>query len=142
MFSSVLFLLGSGSWFWLISLVAVVRLLYLRYHDSLHKYNGPFLASFTNLWRVYHSYSNRYGKPLINLHEKYGSVVRLGPNVLSFGQPQAIKDIYGPGKNFGKVSSMFHREMYQGVPHIDALRLLIVQILYCRSRCQQRGNGL
>ena len=142
MISSVLFLPGYQSWFWLISLVAVVRLLYLRYHDSLHNYNGPFLASFTNLWRVYHSYSNRYGKPLINIHEKYGSVVRLGPNVLSFGQPQAIRDIYGPGKNFGKVNSMFHREIYQGVPYADALCSLIVQILHCRSRRQQGGNGL
>jgi hypothetical protein len=41
---------------------------------------------------------------MVHMHEKYGDVVRMGPNVLSFGQPQAIKDIYGPGKQFKKVS--------------------------------------
>ena len=42
---------------------------------------------------------------MIHMHEKYGDVVRIGPNVLSFRQPQAIKDIYGPGKQFKKVYS-------------------------------------
>jgi len=33
--------------------------------------------------------------PMIGLHEKYGSVVRLGPSCLSFDDPQARRDIYG-----------------------------------------------
>lgn len=141
MYSLALFLPGLGSWFWLISLIAIVRLLCFRYHHSLHKYNGPYLASYTNLWRLYNAYRNRYEEPLVKIHEKYGPIVRLGPNVLSFGQPQAIRDIYGPGKNFIKVSAMFYREIFQGVPHVDALSLLIVRILSCRSRHQQRRNG-
>lgn len=40
---------------------------------------------------------------MIHLHNKYGDVVRVGPNVLSFAQPKAIKDIYGPGKVWEKV---------------------------------------
>ncbi|KAL8709010.1 MAG: hypothetical protein Q9220_006219 [cf. Caloplaca sp. 1 TL-2023] len=32
--------------------------------------------------------------PIAQLHEKYGEVVRIGPNVLSFSNPSAIKDIY------------------------------------------------
>lgn len=42
---------------------------------------------------------------MIHMHEKYGDIVRMGPNVLSFSQPQAIRDIYGPGKQFKKVST-------------------------------------
>ncbi|MCJ1386172.1 hypothetical protein MMC17_009298 [Xylographa soralifera] len=40
--------------------------------------------------------------PMIDLHEKYGDIVRMGPNVLSFGKPEAIKDIYGVGKAWNK----------------------------------------
>ncbi|CAN9263183.1 unnamed protein product [Alternaria alternata] len=36
------------------------------------------------------------------LHAKYGDVVRVGPNVLSFGKPSAIQDIYGLNKGFTK----------------------------------------
>lgn len=42
---------------------------------------------------------------MLYIHEKYGDVVRTAPNVLSFRQPQAIKDIYGAGKHYKKVSS-------------------------------------
>lgn len=41
----------------------------------------------------------------IKLHEKYGDVVRLGPNTLSFSNPAALKAIYGLNKGFIKVRS-------------------------------------
>lgn len=73
---------------------------------GLHKIsNGPFLASLTNLWRLYDAYWHKSQPPLLHLHRKYGDIVRLGPNVLSFSDPQAIKDIYeGFGKTFRKVN--------------------------------------
>src|SRR5271163_710871 len=42
-----------------------------------------------------------YGQPLIGhltsiFIRKYGHIVRLSPNKLSFAQPAAIRDIYGP----------------------------------------------
>ena len=46
---------------------------------------------------------------MVDMHEKYGDVVRMAPNVLSFRQPQAIKDIYGAGKHYKKVSSSVSR---------------------------------
>jgi hypothetical protein len=39
----------------------------------------------------------------MGLHKKHGEIVRLGPKMLSFSSPDAVKDIYGPGKNFVKV---------------------------------------
>lgn len=136
MLSSGLVLPGFGSWFWLISIIAAVRLLYSRYHHSLYKHNGPFLASFTNLWKLCHAYRNRFGEPMIKVHEKYGSVVRTGPNTLSFGHPQAIRDIYGPGKNFVKVSAMFHSK-FQACRKLTLCFLLLVRILFCPKSCQQ-----
>ena len=49
-------------------------------------------------------YLNNDKKPGIDWHEKYGDVVRMGPNVLYYKSPNAIKEIYGPGTNFVKVS--------------------------------------
>lgn len=90
---------------WILCLVALAtaRLLFFRYKKGLSKYNGPFLATFTDLWRVSHSYFNMHKPPMVDLHKKYGDIVRVGPNIISFAKPEAIKDIYGPGKAWDKV---------------------------------------
>lgn len=93
--------LGFGS----LLVFVVIRLLAVRYLSGLRKFNGPVLASFTNAWRLNYVYWHRDEPPMIKIHEKYGDIVRIGPNVLSFRQPQAISDIYGPhGRNFTKVT--------------------------------------
>ena len=83
--------------------IAVTRLLYFRYKNGFSKYNGPFLASFTDLWRLLYAYLKEHQAPMLDVHEKYGDVVRLGPNMFSFAKPEAIKDIYGAGKAWDKV---------------------------------------
>lgn len=92
------------AWLCIFTLVLIVRLISLHYYHGLHKYNGPFLASLTDFWRLCHAYRNSNREPMRHVHEKYGDVVRMGPNVLSFRQPEAIRDIYGPRKHFQKVS--------------------------------------
>ncbi|KAK3394933.1 cytochrome P450-like protein [Podospora didyma] len=73
-----------------------------RYHNGLNKYPGPFLASLTDWWRFVDVYRRRPDQTHIALHKKHGSVVRLGPNVLSFSDPEALKTIYGLNKGFIK----------------------------------------
>lgn len=65
---------------------------------------GPFLASLTNFPRMRWSYSGRAHEIHIELHKKYGKLVRLGPNCISVGDALAIPQIYGTGANFPKVS--------------------------------------
>ena len=89
--------------FWVAGALVIVQLVSLRYRYGLTNFDGPFLASFTNFWRMCHAYANNDRPPMVHLHKKYGDIVRVGPNVLSFAQPQAIKDIYGPGKVWMKV---------------------------------------
>ncbi len=74
-----------------------------RYHKGLNKYPGPFLASLTDWWRFVDVYQRRPDRTHIALHKKYGKVVRLGPNTLSFSDPEALKTIYGLNKGFIKV---------------------------------------
>lgn len=85
---------------------AAYTLLQNRYGNGLINYPGPFLASVTNFWRVYHSYVYGRKRPTFaQLHETYGDVIRLGPKTLSFSSPAAIADIYGPKYNMAKARS-------------------------------------
>lgn len=81
------------------------RFLSSRYIYGLRRFNGPFLASFTNAWRFCYNWRNTK-VPYKDLHDRYGDIVRIGPNALSFRDPQAIRDIYGAGKNWDKVSTI------------------------------------
>ena len=87
-----------------LSLCIAAYIVYRRRYSSLAGYPGPFLASITDIWRLFYSIQRRHHEPLIDIHNRYGNVVRLGPNFLSFATPKACSDIYGSGKNFAKVS--------------------------------------
>ncbi|KAI6089631.1 cytochrome P450-like protein [Hypoxylon rubiginosum] len=89
---------------WPIALL-VVAVLYLArnyFNRGLNKYPGPLPAQLTDWFRFYKVWQRRPEQWHIKCHEKYGDVVRLGPNSLSFANPNAIKVIYGLGKGFTK----------------------------------------
>ncbi|KAK4444691.1 hypothetical protein QBC34DRAFT_181791 [Podospora aff. communis PSN243] len=89
-------------WLAVLSALALAWLLRNRYGKGLNKYPGPFLASLTDWWRFLDVYRQRPEQTHIALHKKYGPVVRLGPNALSFSDPDALKTIYGLNKGFIK----------------------------------------
>lgn len=104
------------SWISLALVLTVgIRFLYSRYICGLRRFKGPLLASFTDAWRF--SYNCRHtGIPLRDLHDRFGDIVRIGPNVLSFRDPQAIRDIFGAGKNWSKVRTIHVRLLRQCRP--------------------------
>ncbi|KAE8373926.1 cytochrome P450 [Aspergillus bertholletiae] len=55
---------------------------------------GPFLASVTNLYRMSWVSTTRAHLILQDVHKKYGEVVRIGPNMVSFSNPAAIPTVY------------------------------------------------
>ena len=90
-------------WLGLALLALVIRLASFRYIYGLQKFKGPLLASFTDAWRALRAYRGTLF-PLRPLHERYGDVLRVGPKALSFSSPRAIRDIFGAGKDWEKVS--------------------------------------
>ncbi|KAL2256476.1 hypothetical protein VTK26DRAFT_1607 [Humicola hyalothermophila] len=102
MIADHLFRLLSQHWLALLLTAILARLVRNRYHNGLHKYPGPFLASLTDWWRFFDVYGRRPERSHIALHRKYGPIVRLGPNTLSFSDPEALKTIYGLNKGFIK----------------------------------------
>jgi hypothetical protein len=75
---------------------------YRRYFHPLSKYPGPFLASITRWWMVREIFSGKHEKHIRELHKKYGSIVRIAPNEVSFSDPHAIRTIYSTGGGFTK----------------------------------------
>lgn len=105
-----------------VSLTALVLwLLKNRYHNGLNKYPGPLLASLTDWWRFWDVYGQRPEVTHRALHKKYGDVVRLGPNTLSFSDPRALKSIYGLNKGFIKVWSWYHFSGISSTTSVDSL---------------------
>ncbi|KAK8050182.1 hypothetical protein PG994_011912 [Apiospora phragmitis] len=68
---------------------------FAAYQQShLRQYPGPFLAGWTNGWRVYLAMSGKVSPTMKELHEKYGPVVRTGPNLLDLNIPSLIRTVY------------------------------------------------
>ncbi|OBT38851.1 hypothetical protein VE00_10578 [Pseudogymnoascus sp. WSF 3629] len=70
-------------------------ILYNVYLHPLSKYPGPFWSAATHIPRVRVLLSGQLSYHVLELHEKYGDVVRIGPNELSYNNANAWKDIYG-----------------------------------------------
>lgn len=87
----------------LVAVLAVFHLLWTAFAPGLRSLPGPFLAKFTDAWRLLKVWRGDYEKTTICLHEKYGDVVRVGPNMISIADPAAIESIYGVKTNFPKV---------------------------------------
>lgn len=80
-----------------------VQLLRTRYKRYLSKIPGPYLASVSNLWKVCAVYQDDMPRKNVEAHEKYGPVVRIGPDHVSFASPEALKTIYTSRPSFAKV---------------------------------------
>lgn len=73
------------------------------FNKGLQKYPGPLLASLTDWWKLWVMLGRKHHDRLLEAHRMYGDIVRVGPNVLSFGNPEALSKIYGLNKGFVKV---------------------------------------
>ncbi|KAK3902853.1 cytochrome P450 [Staphylotrichum tortipilum] len=70
--------------------------------SSVPSVPGPFITRFTNLWYAYRIYRGEFEKDNLELHRKYGPIVRYGVDRFSISSPLAAGLIYGPGSKFAK----------------------------------------
>lgn len=85
-------------------IVYVLFTLYQLLTSPLRSVPGPFIARFTDLWYLYHLRRGNFEVVNQDLHKKYGSIVRYGPNRYSFNSLDAGKAIYWHGTSFEKSS--------------------------------------
>ena len=72
--------------------------LYQRFFHPLSRYPGPLWASLTDFYKLRVLCTGCSPALLLQLHAKYGNVVRIGPNELTFNDAAAVADIYKAGR--------------------------------------------
>lgn len=91
----------------------LLTLFYVGGTWALHRdVPGPFLAKFTDYWRLRAVQKRNSHDVYLALHKKYGDLVRIGPNCISICKPDINSTIYGIGK--GYVKSGFY-EVWQNM---------------------------
>src|ERR1700760_1452238 len=83
--------------YWPLILISffIVRALYRKYFHPLRKVPGPFLASTTNLWRLALFLRGRQHHEYVALFQKYGPLVRLGPNTVILNDSAYFAEYFG-----------------------------------------------
>ena len=90
-----------GAWKPLLAVVVALIVIYpastivynLFFHP-LARFPGPKTAAVSNFWYCYWFMGGRQPYDILELHKKYGPVVRTAPNELSFNSPSSWRDIY------------------------------------------------
>lgn len=89
--------------------VAVIsaQLLRNKYGNGINQIPGPLLASFTDYWRLFVVWGRRPEQTHVQLHAKYGDLVRIGPKTVLVADWEATKKIYALNAGYIKVSFSF-----------------------------------
>lgn len=92
--------------FWLIySIISVLRVFST-------KIPGPWYTNVTSFILKYHEFTKHRRLWIHQLHQKYGPVVRLAPNEISFSNLEGMKEIYqsgGSGYNKTEFYNLFQQ---------------------------------
>ncbi|KAG5953282.1 hypothetical protein E4U53_006144 [Claviceps sorghi] len=102
------------------ALMAAVMMIAL-YRITLHplaRIPGPKLAAVSNVWYARKIARGSLAKLGLELHRKYGDIVRVGPNEVWFNTTEAFDQIYRTGKG-GFEKSDFYLATALSRPHVD-----------------------
>lgn len=73
---------------------------YQLFFSPLARIPGPLIYALTGWWLAYEDYKGDRSRTLLKLHSKYGPIVRVGPDEVSFNSTSALRVIYGAGSGF------------------------------------------
>ncbi|KAI0687111.1 high nitrogen upregulated cytochrome P450 monooxygenase 2 [Cerioporus squamosus] len=123
---------------YLSALAALVVLYRISPFHPLWPYPGPFWCRTTKLWHAALATTGRQPQYLQQLHEKYGDIVRIGPNDLSIRDASVVGPLMGSsgvpkGPNF--IGAMLTETNVPMVGIMDTEEHL------CRRRAWNRGLG-
>ena len=99
-----------------IACIVFSSFLYWAYQSFFHplaKVPGPSIARLTSLWQIYHSYIGDEATVVRNLHQKYGKILRIGPNTVDIADGAALAPIYAEKGGFLKTSD-YHNFLIDG----------------------------
>lgn len=116
----VLILIGLAAW---LSYVLCIIIYRLFFHE-LSRYPGPWLAHVTRLRFSLYNLRGQHIYDTKRLHEKYGEVVRVAPDELSYTATPAWKDVQGhrPGRGELEKDHVFFDAISAGPTALPALK--------------------
>ncbi|KAI2963495.1 hypothetical protein CBS147324_8989 [Aspergillus niger] len=77
--------------------ILILVFLYQRLSSPISKLPGPWYTKLTSLVIKYHEFSASRRVFIHQLHKRYGNIVRIAPNEVSFASLDAIREIYASG---------------------------------------------
>ncbi|KAI1162161.1 benzoate 4-monooxygenase cytochrome P450 [Nemania serpens] len=111
-----------------------------RYRGGLSAVPGPFSASMSNFWKVKAVWLGDMPRRNIEVHRKYGPVVRIGPNHVSFSSPEALHTIHGSRQAYPK--SDFYKPTSTPFDGAPLFTLFSVQDVNYHSSLKKSIGGL
>lgn len=81
----------------------------------LAKFPGPFLAKISGEWRNMKYWGMEWHDDILDLHKKYGRIVRVAPNELSVVHPDGLKQLFSFRSNTEKTEWYHTWEILAGV---------------------------
>ncbi|EJD02377.1 high nitrogen upregulated cytochrome P450 monooxygenase 2, partial [Fomitiporia mediterranea MF3/22] len=103
------------------TLVSSIVLYRISPFHPLAKYPGPLSLKISKFTAMYHALRGKQYRYFKNLHDRYGHVVRVGPNELSFADAEAIPPVLGSdGMRKGPLWAIHTKP--GTTPHVVALR--------------------
>lgn len=89
---------------WALTSGLLVLIIYRLFFHPLAHIPGPLLARLSGWWRTYRYFRGTWHDDILEIHRKYGAVVRIAPNELSVVDAHATKQLYGHGHNTQKTT--------------------------------------
>ncbi|KAI5463844.1 cytochrome P450 [Mariannaea sp. PMI_226] len=102
----------------IIGIRIIARIVHNTYLHPLSAHPGPKLWAASRLPWCWYQYHGRLNHKLAELHNHYGTVVRVAPNELSYSSESAWKCIYGQRSIEMKKDPIFSLVTPTGVPNI------------------------
>lgn len=103
-FSAQLFSGAQSYWQVLLFTLVILYLVRNRYQKGLSRIPGPWINSLSTLPRMLSVYHGKHHLEDLELHRRYGTLVRVAPNLISVSDPREINQIYGINTKFFKAS--------------------------------------
>ncbi|KAG4277680.1 hypothetical protein FPRO04_14058 [Fusarium proliferatum] len=99
----------SSSWVTILGVTFILCIFYIILHaiynirlHPLRRYPGPWWLAATRIPYTFYVLRGTAAQKTKELHDRYGHVVRINPDTLSFASSRAWPDIYGPGQPGGR----------------------------------------
>ncbi|PCH44767.1 cytochrome P450 monooxygenase [Wolfiporia cocos MD-104 SS10] len=88
------------------AVLAVHFVPYLLDPHGIRSYPGPFLAKLSDAWLGWVAAKGHRSEVVHQLHQRYGTFVRIAPNHVSISDPDALSEVYAHGN--GTMKSNFY----------------------------------